>query len=96
LSANPHGSCSAPNCSEIGAGGQDIAIVRVSVVDKEGRVVPISGTLIQFEMGGKGVLIQVGNGDPNRLDPTKTINAGNSMVLRRPYCKLSKKRVSHG
>lgn len=47
------------------ADGQDVALVRVEVVDKEGRPVPTADNLIQFKVRGEGALIGVGNGDPN-------------------------------
>ncbi len=50
---------------EIMADGQDVAMIRVEVVDMEDRPVPTADNLIQFKVGGEGSLIGVGNGDPN-------------------------------
>lgn len=51
--------------SEIDADGEDIAIVRVEVLDSAGRPVPTADNLIKFKITGVGILLGVGNGDPN-------------------------------
>jgi beta-galactosidase len=55
----------APDRSEIDADGEDVSVVEVSVVDAQGRVVPVAGDLVAFEVSGSGRLIGVGNGDPS-------------------------------
>ena len=50
---------------EIAADGEDIAIVRVEVLDAAGRPVPTADNLIKFTISGEGTLLGVGNGDPN-------------------------------
>ena len=50
---------------EIFADGMDVAMIRVEVVDQEGRSVPTAGNPIQFTVHGEGSLIGVGNGNPN-------------------------------
>jgi beta-galactosidase len=57
--------------NKIAADGRDIAMVRVEVVDEEGRTVPIADNLVQFKVSGEGTLIGVGNGDPNCLEADK-------------------------
>ena len=57
--------------TEIDANGEDIAIVRVEVRDKEGRPVPIADNGISFKVTGDGMLIGVGNGDPNCQESDK-------------------------
>ncbi len=57
--------------TEIDANGEDIAIVRVEVRDKEGRPVPIADDGISFKVTGDGMLIGVGNGDPNCQESDK-------------------------
>ena len=57
--------------SEIDANGEDIAIVRVEALDKQGRPVPTAGNLIGFKVEGSGRLIGVGNGDPNCQESDK-------------------------
>jgi beta-galactosidase len=51
--------------TEINADGEDIAILRVEALDKQGRAVPTAGNFIGFKVSGQGKLIGVGNGDPN-------------------------------
>ncbi len=57
--------------NEINADGEDIAILRVEGLDKEGRLVPIAKNAIAFKVSGPGKLIGVGNGDPNCLESDK-------------------------
>lgn len=56
---------------EIKADGEDVAMLRVEVLDKEGRTVPTASSLIQFKVSGAGTLIGVGNGDPNCQESDK-------------------------
>lgn len=46
------------------AGGDDVAVVTVNVVDREGRVVPTAAHRVAFEASGPVRLIGMGNGDP--------------------------------
>lgn len=45
--------------------GEDCAIIRVSAVDAEGRVVPTAMDGVEFAITGPGKIIGVGNGDPS-------------------------------
>jgi beta-galactosidase len=54
-----------PDRSEIRADGEDVVLLRVEALDKEGRPVPTANTGIEFKVSGSGALIGVGNGDPN-------------------------------
>jgi beta-galactosidase len=51
--------------TEIDADGEDVAVLKVEALDKEGRPVPVASNLISFKVSGDGALIGVGNGDPN-------------------------------
>ncbi len=57
--------------TEINADGEDVAIVKVEALDKEGRAVPTANNLIGFNVSGEGKLIGVGNGDPNCQESDK-------------------------
>ena len=57
--------------TEINADGEDIAVLRVEVLDKDGRLVPTAGNMISFKITGAGALIGVGNGDPNCQESDK-------------------------
>jgi len=56
---------------EINADGEDVAMLKVEALDKEGRPVPIANNKIAFTISGPGKLIGVGNGDPNCLESDK-------------------------
>ena len=60
-----------PDRSAINADGRDLSIFNVSVVDAQGRVVPVADNLIQFKINGPGKIIGVGNGDPSSVEPDK-------------------------
>jgi beta-galactosidase len=57
--------------TEIDADGEDAAVLKVEVLDKQGRVVPTADDRIAFTISGSGKLIGVGNGDPNCLESNK-------------------------
>jgi beta-galactosidase len=47
----------------IGADGEDLCFITLRVVDREGRLVPQAGNLIQFTLEGAGELIATDNGN---------------------------------
>lgn len=55
----------------IRADGDDVAVVRVSVVDREGRTVPTAQNRLRFEVEGAARLIGMGNGDPGSHEADK-------------------------
>ena len=57
--------------TEIHADGEDVAVLRVEVLDKEGRAIPTADNMISFKVSGDGALIGVGNGDPNCQESDK-------------------------
>jgi len=57
--------------TEINADGEDLAVIRVEALDKEGRLIPTADAMISFKVTGEGVLIGVGNGDPNCQESDK-------------------------
>ena len=57
--------------TEIDADGEDVAMVKVEALDQGGRPVPTASDLIVFHVSGAGVLIGVGNGDPNCQESDK-------------------------
>jgi beta-galactosidase len=78
--------------TEINADGEDIAILKVEALDKEGRAVPTASNLISFKVTGDGALIGVGNGDPNcqqsDKEPKRSLFNGLAQVI----VQASKKR----
>ena len=71
--------------AEIDADGEDLAILKVEVLDKEGRAVPTASNLISFKVSGEGKLIGVGNGDPNcqesDKEPKRSLFSGLAQVI---------------
>ncbi|MFZ0865354.1 MAG: beta-galactosidase GalA [Candidatus Sulfotelmatobacter sp.] len=57
--------------TEIDANGEDVAVLRVDVLDHNGRPVPTADNQIIFNISGQGTLIGVGNGDPNCQESDK-------------------------
>jgi beta-galactosidase len=55
----------------IAADGRDLAVVTISVVDREGRAVPTSDATVGFEVAGGGRILGVGNGDPSSHEPDR-------------------------
>jgi beta-galactosidase len=53
------------------ADGQDVSVVNVSIIDREGREVPNANNKIEFSITGNGRIIGVGNGDPSCHEPDK-------------------------
>jgi len=62
---------SADTPTEIQADGHDVALIRVSIVDSKGLVVPTANNYITFAVAGEGTLLGVGNGDPACTEPDK-------------------------
>jgi beta-galactosidase len=60
-----------PDRTEMNADGEDVTIVRVEVLDKEGRAIPTAANTISFKVSGEGAFIGVGNGDPNCQESDK-------------------------
>lgn len=53
------------------ADGQDISVMNISIIDREGREVPYANNMIRFRIKGPGRIIGVGNGDPSSHEPDK-------------------------
>jgi beta-galactosidase len=60
-----------PERTEINADGEDVAVLTVEALDKEGRMIPTADYPIHFKVSGDGALIGVGNGDPNCQESDK-------------------------
>ncbi|MBP1965319.1 hypothetical protein GQF04_15525 [Paenibacillus aceris] len=53
------------------ANGTDVVMVRVTVVDNKGNVVPTADNEIRFTIEGSGQILGVGNGDSSSHEPDK-------------------------
>jgi beta-galactosidase len=60
-----------PYKTTIMADGKDVTVMNVSVVDREGREVPVADNLIKFKIEGDAKIIGVGNGDPSSHEADK-------------------------
>jgi len=60
-----------PDRAAIDADGEDVAVVTVSIADAKGRVMPVAGNEVSFELEGPGRILGVGNGDPSCHEPDK-------------------------
>jgi beta-galactosidase len=56
-------------------------MVKICVVDSQGRAVPNSSNEIQFAIDGPGRIIGVGNGDPSSHEPDKFIDQVQSFAI---------------
>ena len=76
----------------IDADGQDVALLKVEVLDARGRPIPRADNRIAFYVDGPGRIIGVGNGDPNShesdKEPRRSLFNGLAQVIvqadRRP------------
>jgi beta-galactosidase len=59
--------------TEINADGEDVSILKVEVLDQQGRAVPTANHIILFKISGEGAIIGVGNGDPNCQESDKEL-----------------------
>ena len=78
--------------TEINADGDDVAVLTISALDKEGRLVPTADNYLAFHVSGEGKFIGAGNGDPNcqqaDKEPKRSLFNGLAQVIlqsmRRP------------
>lgn len=69
--SSPYKIVVAPDRVQINADGEDVAVMNISVVDKEGKEVPDAMNLLQFTAEGTANIIGVGNGDPSSHEADK-------------------------
>ena len=67
----PAGIALEPDRSSINADGEDVSLVKVRILDAQGRLVPTAGNEVKFTVDGPGEIIGVGNGDPSSHEPDK-------------------------
>lgn len=68
----PVGILLTPDRTIINADGEDVTIVTVAIVDKDGIIVPDAQNKVDFKIAGNGNLIGTGNGNPMDHDSDKT------------------------
>jgi len=77
-----------PDRTTINPNGEDLSIITIAVTDAQGRVVPIADNLINFEIGGVGKIIGVGNGDPSSHEPDVYLNYSNDKEMRLNHWRM--------
>jgi len=63
-----------PDRSTILADGRDVSVVKVAVLDSQGRVVPTATNEINFSISAGGTILGVGNGNPSSHEADKGSN----------------------
>ena len=58
-----------PDRAAIRADNTDVSVVRVAILDAQGRVVPTADDEVRFSIEGPGRILGVGNGDPSSHEP---------------------------
>lgn len=56
------------------ADGQDVTVMNISIIDKDGREVPDASNMVRFSISGPGKIIGVGNGDPSSHEPDQCVD----------------------
>jgi len=70
-----------PYRQTLAADGVDATMVKVSVLDAQGRVVPTGDADVSFTLDGPAKLIGVGNGDPGSHEPDQFVDDITSQPL---------------
>ncbi len=63
-----------PDRASIKADGRDVSVITVQVEDDKGRVVPVAGNEITFNLQRPAKILGVGNGDPASHEPDQFLN----------------------
>lgn len=84
--------------TKLKADGQDVAILKVEVLDAKGRIVPRADTLVRFDLSGAVDVIGVGNGNPTSHEPDvasqrKTFNGLAQAIVRTRRNQSGRARV---
>lgn len=72
-----------PDRAIITADGVDVSVVTVSVLDGQGRPVPVASNEVRFTLSGPGKIIGVGNGDPSCHEPDKYLAGSDEQPWKR-------------
>ena len=85
--------------SRLKADGQDVAVLKVEVLDARGRTVPRADDLVMFEVSGAADVIGVGNGNPTSHEPDvasqrKAFNGLCQAIVRTRRGKAGEVRVT--
>lgn len=70
------------------ADGQDVSVINITVLDREGREVPDADNMISFSIEGDGKIIGVGNGDPSSHEPDQCLEGAWQRRLFNGKCQV--------
>lgn len=71
-----------PDRTNIRADGEDVSVVTVTVLDADGRPMPVGDNELAFKVSGNARIIGVGNGDPSSHEPDKYLSEPVSQDIR--------------
>ncbi|HTY36733.1 MAG TPA: beta-galactosidase GalA [Bacteroidota bacterium] len=74
--------------TSLDADGEDVGVVTVQALDKQGKAVPTADNLIRFALKGHGRIIGVGNGDPSSHEADKFLDGKYQRRLFNGYCQV--------
>jgi beta-galactosidase len=73
------------------ADGCDVSVIKVTIKDDKGRIVPTANNLVKFSIEGPGRIIGTGNGNPTSYEPDKASQRmafnGYCLILVQSYKK---------
>lgn len=79
----PHAITLTADRQRIAADGRDVAMVRVTVVDRAGRIVPDADIALDIAIAGSGRVIGTGNGNPTDVAPgIRTFNGLAQIIVQ--------------
>ncbi len=77
-----------PDRTAIRADGEDVSVLNISILDAEGREVPVADNLVRFEVTKNGRVIGVGNGNPSSHEPDKCLTGAWQRKAFNGKCQL--------
>jgi beta-galactosidase len=84
--------------NRIKADRNDLAFVKIEVVDKDGQVVPTNDIKVTLSVTGDGELVASGNADPYGMEsanrPVLRVYRGQAQAIIRPFAKCGKIGIS--
>jgi beta-galactosidase len=84
-----------PDRQAIKADGNDVSVINVSVLDKQGREIPDAMNLIQFQLKGNATILGVGNGDPSSHEADKCMDGNWKRSLFNGKCQIILQSMEH-
>ncbi len=85
--SKPYAVVMEPAAEEVSDDGQDVMILNIHVVDKQGHIVETADNMIHFDIQGDAMLLGVGNGDPNShesdVEPMRRLFCGRCQAIVR-------------